>query len=275
MAKISTYLCSVNKQLGVHFSTISVVKYIALFLNSRDSASSADEGSCSGLPSPSKQKNTKYKIPSDDHTYVRQKSNQGTPASMLSDGSEHSQSQNQSQEGVTLTSSLPSASSAAMITTLELHSEQTSSQEHETLTTTKCPEQFIDQKPPLLGGQTMKVSDSEISSVSASKQTSENSTSTVSVFMKSVNDAIDKAVKEELQKTDDVEMKSKTVPMDTNVTAAESENKKETGDQSLTTKQEMTENTERKASTESDQSVIIIDMKDDGEKMEDKSSGEW
>ena len=258
------------------------------FFHSRDSASSADEGSCSALPSPSKQKNTKYKIPSDDHTYVRQKSNQGAPASM-SDNSEQSQSQSQqsqcqSQEGVTLTSKLPSASSAIVVTTLELHSEQTSSQEQEMLTTStaKCPEQLIDQKPPLLSAETLNTGDLESSVPSATRPSgivpsapgppalSPSGEEPVSGFMKSVNDSIDKAVKEELMDTDDAEMKSKAVSMETDLTANDSaQNKKETVDQTVITKQERAETTERKDSTGSDQSVIIIDEKNEDEKSPD------
>ena len=211
-----------------------------------------------------KQKNTKYKIPSDDHTYVRQKSNQGiagTPECV-----EHSQ--NQSQEGVTLTSNVPSASSVSTVTTLELHSEQTSSQEQEmlTATTAKCPELIIDQKAPLLGAQSMKMADSDASvtsvsglsatSASASKPSGEDS---ITAFMKTVNDAIDKAVKEELMDSEDTETKSTSVSMETdNITTKDGGDvKKETEDLTVVSKQEKAD--------PSDQDVILIDEKNDAD----------
>ena len=167
------------------------------FVFSRESASSADENSCSGIPSPMKKK-TKYQIPSDDHTYVRQKS------SLLSDSSEHSQSQGQSQEGVTLTSPSTSATPASMVTTLELHSEQTSSQQ-ETLTTTKCPEQVIDQNKMDHREEPPAVNTSELKH--------------------DVTD--DVTVKKEPEKIDTAEAEQKAVAMDTNTEAAVTEDNKD------------------------------------------------
>ena len=170
--------------------------YFSVF--SRESASSADENSCSGIPSPMKKK-TKYQIPSDDHTYVRQKS------SLLSDSSEHSQSQGQSQEGVTLTSTSAPATPASMVTTLELHSEQTSSQQ-ETLTTTKCPEQVIDQNKTDHREELTAVNTSELK-----------------------HDVVtdDVTVKKEPEKVDTAEAEQKSVAMDTNTEAAVTEDNKE------------------------------------------------
>ena len=177
---------------------------------------------------------------------------------------------------MTLTSKLP----AIVVTTLELHSEQTSSQEQEMLTTStaKCPEQLIDQKPPVLSAETVNTGDLESSVPSATGPSgivpsapgppalSPSGEEPVSGFMKSVNDAIDKAVKEELMDTDNPEVNSKAVSMETDLTAKDSaQNKKETVDQTVITKQEKSETTERKDSTESDQSVIIIDGRDDGD----------
>ena len=138
-------------------------------------------------------KKTKYQIPSDDHTYVRQKS------SLLSDSSEHSQSQGQSQEGVTLTSTSAPATPASMVTTLELHSEQTSSQQ-ETLTTTKCPEQVIDQnkmdhREELTAAKTSELKHDDVTD--------------------------DVTVKKEPEKVDTAEAEQKAVAMDTNTAVTE------------------------------------------------------
>ena len=90
-----------------------------------------------------------------------------------------------------------------MVTTLELHSEQTSSQQ-ETLTTTKCPEQVIDQNKTDHRDEPTAVNTSEL---------------------KHDNVIDDVTVKKEPEKMDTAE--EEAVAMDTNTAAAITEDNKD------------------------------------------------
>lgn len=146
---------------------------------------------------------------------MRQKSNQGNARGLFPEPSDQSQSQSQSQDIVTLTQNMqPVSTAAAMVTTLELHSEQTSSQEHETLTTTKCPEQFIEQKPTL-PEQAIKTE--------AADENSKTSAATLGngtlgdAYKRSSVMVSDSAVKKEEEEVSDLDSQGTVVPMDTNI----------------------------------------------------------
>ena len=213
---------------------------IFFFLHSRESASSADENSSSGAPSPVKKKNTKYQIPSADHTYVRQKSNQG----LFSESSEHSQSQGQSQDGVTLTST---TTPAAMVTTLELHSEQTSS-EHETLTTTKCPEQTIEQNSSHLVEAPVTKTPEVKSDMSASRPS---------------NVTPSDAVKKEIEQVSTATAQHQNNPMDSNVTAMDVADNKDSVHQSAISQGEIKERNEEKGTRDSKELEQSVAMKEE------------
>lgn len=101
---------------------------IYLSILSRESASSADESSCSGTPTPVKQTTSG----SGDHTYFRQKSNPSTSSPVVGIKPLDILKSQVSDDLVLNTAS-------KSVTTLELHSEEQTSTPDVTLTFTECP----------------------------------------------------------------------------------------------------------------------------------------